>query len=412
MENENTDLTARRKPMAAASLLSVYEQKFEAFKTLKSTRSERYRHNNSAAQLIMSQRDPNRMVDSREDTIETSSYVLGDSNGDFSDSEDEQKSGLLLKELPARRGDPVLTGLSGSFQCSALSVRAAEAPETGPADHSEGDTGEYDEDNEDNEDEEDDEERDDDYDDDKEDEDEDDNEEDGEDELESHMDESSPSYVPSGIQPVTEATSGVPNWELNLISPNIPNLVYDDYRKGGELGKESKESAKSVASNSTQATRYTKVAFKSHGEPLAPKSTPLMLQNIAPSPVSYACPFYNTMEYNPNCPTNESLLMTILNHEMDNLDVEPAGVPLKEQFRRFLHRVWHLGDMSAKEYLERYPWERFYDLSGEFTDDSDDKEEFNFSMMPLSANINPFIAKSDSMRNKKPHAFVAKSGDE
>ncbi|KAG7840538.1 hypothetical protein KL942_002489 [Ogataea angusta] len=406
MENENTDLTARRKPMAANSLLSVYEQKFEAFKTLKSKRTERYGHNNSAAQLIMSQRDPNRMVDSREDTVETSSYVLGDSNGDFSDSEDEQKSGLLSKELPVKTREPVLSGLSGSLQYSAPSVRAAEAPESGPADHSDDDDeqNEGDGDGDDDEEEEDDEDEDD--------EDEDDNEEDEGDELESRMDEYSPSIMPSGVQPLTEATSGVPNWELNLISPNIPDLRYNDCKKAGQLRKVSEESARSVASNSTSATRYTKVAFKPHGEPLAPKNTPLMLQNIAPSPVSYACPFYNTMEYNPNCPTNESLLMTILNHEMDNLDLEPAGVPLKEQLRRFLYRVWHLGDMSAKEYLERYPWERYYDLSGEFVDDTDDKEEFNFDMMPLSANINPFIAKSDSMRNKKSHAFVAKSGDE
>ncbi|KAH3661654.1 hypothetical protein OGAPHI_006504 [Ogataea philodendri] len=402
MENENTDVTGRTPQLAANSMLSVYQQKFETFKTLKSNRREGA--NPSAAQLIMSQRDPNRIIETYDDSVESSSYVLGDSNGDFSDTDDEVK--VESPEMPAKTGQPVVE-FESPLQYSAVDEQDAgtgqdeedEDEESSDDDYSEEDDGEDDDDDDDDGDEEDDDE----------------DEEDDE-VYESSVEEYSPSIMPSGAQPSTEATTGVAKWELNLISPIIPDLINSDDEKEELEDNSLREVSQASVASSTSPITYTKVHIAPHGEPLAPKNSPLMLQNIAPSPVSYACPFYDTLEYNPNCPTNESLLLTILNYEMDNLDIKPVSVPVKKRVGRLFYRLLHAGGMTSNEYLERYPWERYYDLSEQYQeneqDEVDDREEFNFDMIPLSAKINPYTAKSDSIRNKKPHTFIASSSKE
>ncbi|GMG40360.1 unnamed protein product [Ambrosiozyma monospora] len=74
---------------------------------------------------------------------------------------------------------------------------------------------------------------------------------------------------------------------------------------------------------------FSNVAVKPQGEPLLPDSSKLMLQNLTRNMVGNAAPFFEALEYNPHCPTDEAIILSILEDEMALLDIDKDKEKLK-----------------------------------------------------------------------------------
>lgn len=163
-------------------------------------------------------------------------------------------------------------------------------------------------------------------------------------------------------------------WETSLlgVEPEDPNMdVIDYYSSTSSSSKESSNLLAEDTGHHQYQTAPTAVEPDSAGTltDLTPFDMNLigrvghLLVNMAP--------FFNLMEYDPECPTDEGTLLNILQYEMDHLDTpHEQDSHEKDGWHRFGH--W-----TAHQYNNQYPWERFYDV--ELYDEARDHRD---SMLP------------------------------
>ncbi|ODV86569.1 hypothetical protein CANARDRAFT_111752 [[Candida] arabinofermentans NRRL YB-2248] len=349
MDNENMDIISRSRPGSFRSqktALLDYQQKFHEYKAHKSLKQPKLTLT-PTANLVMTQRDMNRSVEFSH--LSDSSYVLGDSPADFSDSEasvrGREQQSRLSSIIPREQASELIEGCCSSD---------GGVPERDSANFHGGIS----------------------------------------DNLE-------------GLKTIT-ATSEDVALNLALMEANSP--------PGHQVTVEPEQFPSSseediVMSISEGPSIICNVDIRAQGEPLLPDDSPLILCGIVKS-ISSASPFCNVLEFKPSCPTHESLLLTILEHEMSHLSLTEKEGPdkhtdyiekheiqkndLKVSISKYLSRLWyrftHLGDMSPEEYFETYVWERFYDpWFYESLTNPIKGEEFNFDMVPVNSTLDPFV---------------------
>ncbi|GME83887.1 unnamed protein product [Ambrosiozyma monospora] len=224
----------------------------------------------------------------------------------------------------------------------------------------------------------------------------------------------------------------VDNSEQKQVMQNI-----DFFQRGGSH----------LANSGHYSKPFSRVAIKPQGEPLLPDSSKLMLQNLSRNMVGNAAPFFEALEYNPHCPTNEAILLSILEDEMALLDIDEDKEKLKTSqannesvnkkvnyfqdskysklssfytwLDRFVYRLLHFGYMNAEEYLETYPWERYFGMAEYFAmkdhieNDVELKDNLiNMDMLPVGYQCNPGVSShgkcSDSTATKKSYDYVVR----
>ncbi|GMG35903.1 unnamed protein product [Ambrosiozyma monospora] len=86
---------------------------------------------------------------------------------------------------------------------------------------------------------------------------------------------------------------------------------------------------------------------------------------------------------------------------------------------RFVYRLLHFGYMNADEYLETYPWERYFGMAEYFAmkDQMENDVELednliNMDMLPVGYQCNPGVSScdkgSDSTPSKKSYDYVVR----
>ncbi|CDK24462.1 unnamed protein product [Kuraishia capsulata CBS 1993] len=107
--------------------------------------------------------------------------------------------------------------------------------------------------------------------------------------------------------------------------------------------------------------KYVKVDFAPMGLPLSDSSAPLDLTNQPMPPTQKGMLFYDALEYNPEGPTDEAILLSVLNEEIEKED--------DSQDQGFFYNIWlficiAILGLSQDQYVLRYPWFTFTSANG------------------------------------------------
>lgn len=108
--------------------------------------------------------------------------------------------------------------------------------------------------------------------------------------------------------------------------------------------------------------RPVNVEIAPFNAPLAEGRHPLIIEGCARSPERFAAPFFSLPEFDPVSATDEMMMVEILNYEMEHLDEKMQKVrTVKEIFNFKLFEFFHRGQLCIQDYLNKFPWDRFYD---------------------------------------------------
>ncbi|QPG75679.1 hypothetical protein FOA43_003038 [Brettanomyces nanus] len=141
-----------------------------------------------------------------------------------------------------------------------------------------------------------------------------------------------------------------------------------------------------VPNSSRHTTQVELVPFDF---PLTAESKSLIIDGCSRRTSINASPFFDATEFDPRCATDEMVLMSILEDEMERIDAPLENRP-KATFWKALcntfYRLLHFGQFTKEDYIARYTWEKFFDPELYYADkannENDDEGEINYGMVP------------------------------